>query len=201
MGNEIFYSLPANKLLALAAYGEAASEGTEGLMAVVNVIRNRTKEPSKFANQVILNTTNSIWHAVILKPCQFSSFNDGSSSYCPKADPVRAKLVTLMNTWDNAIQSNSVLNTAYQVSNMVFNNTLADNTAGATFYHAAYVSPTWASTIPFIGQIGQHLFYGYKTVTETVTKFVKDYTPHIVIGIICITTLLILNKEKMFKGI
>ncbi len=46
---------------------------------------------------------------------------------------------------------------------MAINGTLEDNTYGATFYYApSGVSgePSWASTIPFIGQIGTQLFFG-----------------------------------------
>lgn len=159
MTNEVFYKLSASKLVALTALGEAATEGTQGLMAVINVIANRTRDPNQFADQGILATTNSVYHAVILKPCQFSVFNDGSSIHCPKIDPGRQRLVNLISTFDTAVKTNAVLNQAYQLSQMLFMGVLADNTGGATHYHATYVSPTWAATTPLIGQIGNHIFY------------------------------------------
>jgi len=36
---------------------------------------------------------------------------------------------------------------------------LIDKTGGATHYHALYVRPYWAETLPFTVQIGTHLFY------------------------------------------
>lgn len=77
--NRIFLNLQTVELLSIAAYGEAANQGTDGLMAVINVIRNRTLS-NQFIDSEIYSLTGDIYKAVILKPCQFSMFNDGHSS-------------------------------------------------------------------------------------------------------------------------
>ncbi|MCL6542061.1 MAG: cell wall hydrolase [Roseiflexus sp.] len=151
MSESIFLSLPVDLLLAITAYGEAASEGGEGMMAVLNVIRNRTKDPSKFADKTILKLTNSIYHAVILKPYQFSMYNLGN--------PAREIAEDLAVNFNSRIQTNKTLQTAYQLSLMLLYGQLEDNTGGATHYHSISVRPEWASEVSFIGQIGRHLFY------------------------------------------
>lgn len=150
--NEVFINLPANKLLAIAAYGEAANQGAEGLMAVLNVIKNRTKEVSKYGDPDILRKTNSPYHAVILKKWQFSMFN--------LDDPVRDTALRFAKQWDAYYGANATLRKAYDLATMLLTGLFDDNTYGATHYHTAAVNPQWASTIPFIGQIGDHLFYG-----------------------------------------
>lgn len=200
MSNEVFYQISADKLVALAAFGEAASEGAQGLMAVINVIANRTRDPNQFASQSILNATGSVYHAVILNPCQFSVFNDGSSTHCPKADPGRQRLVNLISTFSSAIMTNAVLNQAYQLSQMLFLGTLADNTGGAThYYNPAAASPSWASVIPFVGQIGNHLFYSvypaYMRVREVATTLAESPWTYI-IGISLIGILIYFYKRR-----
>lgn len=150
--NEVFINLPVNKLLAIAAYGEAANQGAEGLMAVLNVIKNRTKEVSKYGDTDILKKTNSPYHAVILKKWQFSMFNTD--------DPVRATALRFAKQWDAYYGGNATLRTAYDLANKLLSGAIEDNTYGATHYHTTAVNPSWASAIPFIGKIGDHLFYG-----------------------------------------
>ena len=74
---------------------------------------------------------------------------------------------------------------------MALNGTLEDNTGGAQFYfNPAGVTqePLWASTIPFLGQIGDHIFFGSgisaaaqyvtSTIEETATQAIgamKEY--------------------------
>ena len=38
-------------------------------------------------------------------------------------------------------------------------NTIADNTDGALYYHADYVSPYWSKIFTRITKIGPHIFY------------------------------------------
>jgi hypothetical protein len=151
-----FEFISADKLLALVAYGEAASEGTAGMQAVLNVIANRvlSRDP-KFVDQNILSRTGSMWHAVILKPYQFSAFNPG--------DPVRPKLEQMAQNFDYYLQTNPTFAKAYELAKRQYYWDLPDITQGATYYHATYVSPSWASQIPVIGQLGRHIFYGKGT--------------------------------------
>lgn len=174
MSNEVFYALSADKLIALCGYGEASDEGAYGMMAVINVIRNRAKDPGQFANPSILSQTGSVWHAVILAPNQFSPFNTGTSA--------RTKMESMAASFDSLVNTNSALAQAYQLAQMLFMGTLEDNTSGATYFHATYVSPAWAQTIPFIGQIGTHLFYGYKTITTVIAE--NPVTTFVVTGIV-----------------
>lgn len=154
--NQIFIDLPVNWLLAITAYGEAANQGTEGMMAVLNVIRNRTQEPGKFADSGILKATGSIYHAVILKPYQFSMYNLG--------DQVRSTAEGMAIDFTSATLKYAELRKALDLANMLRTGVLEDNTQGATYYHADYMAsyPQWSQAIPFIGKIGNHLFYGYK---------------------------------------
>ncbi|MFH1398941.1 MAG: cell wall hydrolase [Candidatus Woesearchaeota archaeon] len=166
MNNSIFYSISADKLTALTAYGEARNEGAEGMIAVINVIRNRTKDSNQFADQSILAATGSVYHAVILKPYQFSPYN--------ASDSQRPKMELIAAGFDSYLLSDANLSKAYELSRMMFTGVLTDNTYGATYFHATYVTPAWASTIPLIGQIGNHIFYGYKTITGIIADVIAE---------------------------
>jgi len=149
--NLLFLSLSVDRLLAITAYGEAASEGGEGMAAVLNVIRNRAAGVSQFGDAEIYSLTGSPYHAVILKKAQFSMYNIGNA--------VRPTAERMANNFDSEVQSNSKLNQAYGIVTMLINGQLADNTGGATYYHTTYVNPSWASAMALLGQIGNHLFY------------------------------------------
>ncbi len=149
--NVLFLSLPTDQFLAIIAYGEAGNQGADGMMGVLNVVRNRTLDQS-FYDMEIYNLTGDAYKAVGLKAYQFSMFNLN--------DPVRAIAIRMANNFAGEVQSNSALNQAYGLAQMLIQGTLADNTGGATFYHATSVSPSWASSIAYLGQIGDHLFYG-----------------------------------------
>lgn len=156
-GNELFYSVPADRLIALTIYGEARNQGAEGMIAVANVIYNRARYPrteSNWFSNIIYNATGSIWHGIILAPKQFSAFNLN--------DPVRSTLVNLVNRWDSAMMSDSKLRQAYDIGLLALSGQLADNTYGAThYYNPAVASPTWAVTPKYelIGSIRNHVFH------------------------------------------
>lgn len=152
--NAVFTKLPPVKLLALVAYGEARGEGAEGMMAVLNVVNNRTADRI-FYDSEIYNATKSAYHAVILKEKQFSVFNFGDSN--------RPILVSLAEKFDQALLSNFVLRQAYQLAQMLLNQILTDNTGGSVYYHASNIIPYWASSFIKVGQIGSHLFYATST--------------------------------------
>ncbi len=155
--NSLFLSTPVDRLLAITAYGEAASDGAEGMMAVLNVIRNRALSVSQFGDAEIYSLTGSPYHAVILKKAQFSMYNIGNA--------VRPTAERMANNFDSEVQSNATLNQAYGLVTMLINGQLADNTGGATYYHATYVSPSWASAMTLLGQVGSQLFYSPTGVT------------------------------------
>ncbi len=161
-----FLSLPVDRLLAITAYGEAGGEGGEGMMAVLNVIRNRTTNLSVFGDSQIFSLTNSPYHAVILKEKQFSMYNPG--------DPVRTIAERIAMNWDNEIKTNATLKKAHELSLMLLQGVLADNTGGADHYHAIYVSPSWASSMVMTAQIGNHIFYASGNVLRTIAQFVEE---------------------------
>jgi len=148
---DIFYTLSPRKLLALTAYGEAGGESTEGMMAILNVIINRTKDLDRFGDSSILTKTKSIYHAVILKPYQFSAFN--------KSDPVRSKLILMAKSFSSYIISNTALNKAYKLAEMAISGILSDNTRDADHYHSIKVRPSWSLVYKRVNRIGNHVFY------------------------------------------
>ena len=167
MGNEKFYRLPVEQLLALTAYGEAGNEGDQGMAAVLNVIRNRTQS-WEFIDPAIYNQTGSVYHAVILKPKQFSMYNPD--------DPVRPIAEQIASNFEVELSRNSKLERAYQLALNMLSGNFPDNTMGATYYHADYVYPIWASVIPLIGKIGRHIFYGWsKNIPEVPTEEAPVY--------------------------
>ena len=193
--NDIFLTIPADKLLALTAYGEAASEGTEGMMAVINVVLNRMKDLTQFGDSSILAQTGSAYHAVVLKAKQFSVFN--------ASDPGRSRLESLAASFNSAVLTNKVLANAYDIAKMAIQGMLSDNTGGSTHYHATSVMPSWASTIPLIGQIGNHIFYSVypayarvRQVTSVAIETLKPYTTYIIIALVAAGGLLILRRRS-----
>jgi len=167
--NRIFINLPTDQFLTILAYGEAGNQGAEGMMAVLNVVRNRTLD-RQFYDQEIYSMTNDLYKAVGLKKWQFSMFNLN--------DPVRAKAENWANNFQSYL-SNSTFKQAYELSQMAIAGTLEDNTAGAQFYfNPAGVTqePQWASVIPFIGQIGDHLFFGsgISAAVESVVASIEE---------------------------
>lgn len=151
--NQLFLNLPTDQFLTIMAYGEAGNQGAEGMMAVLNVIRNRTLDRSYY-DEEIMSLTGDAYKAVGLKKWQFSMFNLN--------DAVRVTAENIANNFQGYL-SNPAIQQAYNLSQMAIAGTLEDNTEGAQFYfNPAGVTqePSWASVIPFIGQIGDHLFFG-----------------------------------------
>lgn len=152
--NSIFLSLPTDQFLAIIAYGEAGNQGAEGMMGVLNVVRNRTLS-QEFIDQEIIALTQDPYKAVGLKKWQFSMFN--------LDDPVRNIALGIAQDFNSKYNSNSALQQAFSLAQQLLQGTLADNTSGAQFYYApagVTQEPSWASTIPFLGQIGDQLFFG-----------------------------------------
>lgn len=147
--NSIFVNLAQEKLLALAAYGEARGEGKQGMQAVINTIMNRTRYASRYAESSLLPFGKI--NAVVLKPKQFSAFNPD--------DPNEPVLESIAEKFDSVIKTNKNLKIAYDLARKAKNNALEDITKGATHYHTASIMPSWAKDLTFLDQIGNHLFY------------------------------------------
>lgn len=160
--NPIFINLAQEKLLALAAYGEARGEGRQGMQAVINTIMNRTRYASRYADSSLLPFGKI--NAVILKSKQFSAFNPG--------DPNEPILEGMAEKFDSVIKTNKNLKTAYDLAKQAKNNTLSDITKGATHYHTVSIMPNWTKDLTFLGQTGNHLFY--KNPWETAIAVAKS---------------------------
>lgn len=123
---------PALLCLALNAYHEARSEPFIGQVAVGQVALRRAKHrPERVC-------------AEIYKPHQFSwtATRPRGSSLPHRHDPA----------WQTAIRAARV---ALLWS---MGAPLPDYSAGATHYHAVYVSPSWARRKQLAAEIGQHRF-------------------------------------------
>lgn len=122
--------------LATAIYFEARSESVLGQKAVAEVVLARTREagrPKTICGVVYEGSKRSTG-------CQFSFTCDGI------ADRVRDR-----NSWRQAMKiASNTMRTGGKVGAVVGN---------ATYYHADYVNPAWASSMIKVAQIGTHIFY------------------------------------------
>jgi N-acetylmuramoyl-L-alanine amidase len=138
---KLFEDFTEEELLAACIWGEARGESRKGKIAIANVVMNRADHPRRWGNTI---------HSVILQPYQFSCFNP--------SDPNAEKILDRM--WEDSDSGICML-----LSSMAIEEELADVTQtyddlpGATHYHNLSVSPSWASRIQFLRQIGNHKFY------------------------------------------
>lgn len=122
--------------LATAVYFEARGESAKGQRAVAEVILARTRVPGrpKTICGVVYEGSKR------RTGCQFSFTCDGI------ADRVRSH-----DAWRQATRiATNVMRTGGRLNAVA---------GGATFYHADYVSPGWASRMVKVAEIGQHVFY------------------------------------------
>lgn len=122
--------------LATAVYFEARGESAKGQKAVAEVVLARTRVPGRpktICGVVYQGSKRSTG-------CQFSFTCDGV------ADRVHSR-----DAWRQAMRvATNVMRTGGKVNPVA---------GGATFYHADYVSPGWASRMVKVASIGQHVFY------------------------------------------
>lgn len=122
--------------LATAIYFEARGESAKGQKAVAEVVLARTRvpgRPSTICGVVYEGSKRRTG-------CQFSFTCDGV------ADRVVNK-----DAWRQATRiAANVMRTGGKVNAVA---------GGATFYHADYVSPRWASKMVKVAEIGTHIFY------------------------------------------
>lgn len=124
--------------MARTAWGEARSEGAQGMQAVLNVIMNRVKK-------------GGWWGATPAEVCkkksQFSCWNAN--------DPNRPKLLAVTD-------ANREFKTALDLAEQAYNGVLPDITGGATNYvnlMALSSIPSWVKGMTKTAQIGSHTFY------------------------------------------
>ncbi|MDC1339057.1 cell wall hydrolase [Planktomarina temperata] len=120
--------------LAEAIYFEARGEPVEGQFAVAEVILNRVDSP-KFPNSIckVVRQGTGRKHA-----CQFSYNCDGKLEY---------------------IANGSAYDQTKRVARVSMDRKTRPLTKGATFYHATFVSPSWARSFQHVATIGVHKFY------------------------------------------
>ncbi|MBP6010998.1 MAG: cell wall hydrolase [Alphaproteobacteria bacterium] len=122
--------------LATAIYFEARGESAKGQKAVAEVVLARTRvpgRPSTICGVVYEGSKRRTG-------CQFSFTCDGVADRVRSGDAWRQA---------NRIAAN-VMRTGGKVNQVA---------GGATFYHADYVSPGWASRMVKVAEIGTHIFY------------------------------------------
>jgi spore germination cell wall hydrolase CwlJ-like protein len=133
-------------IVAATIYGEAGGEGSNGMKAVANVIRNRADSSGITPKQVVL------------KKKQFSMWNNKID------DESRVNYI-------NTIESKAKKNKSEQLSwdtakNLVYSHIKEkgdDNTKGAEFYHTTSIKPNWNwDKLAKTTTIGNHIFYKLK---------------------------------------
>lgn len=127
------------RLLAATAWGEARSEGEDGMRAVAHVMANRVG--GRFGENL---------ETVILSPRQFSVWNRGDPNRPLVRNPERyAQSGSNRETWE----------TAQRVAREVLSGQSVDPTNGALFYHTGAIRPWWSRYGQGRTQIGAHVFY------------------------------------------
>jgi len=122
--------------LALTIYFEARGEIDEGKLAVGHVVMNRAQHSLFPPNvcQVVRQGGDKLRYR-----CQFTWWCDGRS------DQPRDR-----EAWDKS----------RALARLIFWDYSLDPTAGALWYHADYVRPSWQHDLTRGPKIGRHVFYG-----------------------------------------
>lgn len=129
-----YANLPDSRdLVAATIVLEAGGEGEMGMLAVANVIQNRS---------VLRNLS---YEKVVTQPKQFSAMNSGRYRWLVS----KAK-------------RSSAWSYAYSLARKMESGMLDDVTGGADHYHADWMLPRWASSMRQTVAIGGHVFYSSK---------------------------------------
>ncbi|MBC7769489.1 MAG: cell wall hydrolase [Phycisphaerales bacterium] len=127
------------RLLAATIWGEARSEGEDGMRAVAHVMLNRVG--SRFGENL---------ETVIMSPYQFSVWNRGDPNRRLVSNPDRyATGGVALETWEQA----------QHIAREVLSGQSVDPTSGALFYHTRAIRPSWSSQGIGRQTIGAHIFY------------------------------------------
>lgn len=135
-------------------WGEARGEGSRGMQAVANVIRNRYLKAQRKIGKVVW------WGTSFTSICQKKNYDSARRVYSyqfscwdPK-DPNRAKMAALKPG------SDANFDMALNIARQMLAGTLPDITNGADHYYATYIGkPYWAVDETPVASIGQHRFY------------------------------------------
>lgn len=131
-------ALPDLDLLQCLIYGEGRGERIEGQIGIACVVRNRALNP---------NWWGKTWQEVMLKPYQFSCFNEDD----PNLEKIKTRwrLRRVDNAW----------RLARWVAGGVLFDWVPDITYGANHYHSNRVKPDWADPLKVTVGLDRHLFY------------------------------------------
>jgi len=137
--------------LTQTVYYEAGNQSDDGQRAVAQVVLNRVRDrafPSSVCGVVYQGSQRSTG-------CQFTFTCDGSLNRRPSAAG-----------WDRAraVASAALAGAVYAP------------VGSATFYHANYVSPWWASSMDKVATIGAHIFYRWRGGMENALAFRQKYS-------------------------
>lgn len=127
-------------VMARTLWGEARSEGQQGMEAVASVILNRTDIGKREGRYWWGNTIIQVCQ----KPFQFSCWN--------KFDPNFKRIIALT-------QDDMHFAAALRVSRRAVLGMVKDKTGGATHYHTIDILPFWAKGQKPTARIGRHIFY------------------------------------------
>jgi len=157
---KMVFDIEEVRCLAENIYHEARNQGTAGWLAVASVTLNRVTDdrfPDTICGVVFQAETKESWKTKSKKDipdaerifypvrhrCQFSWYCDG------KADDINHISIFLeIMTFTKFILTSQIM--------------MFDITDGATFYHADYVTPSWAKSKTKTIEIGDHIFYRWK---------------------------------------
>lgn len=140
----------ARDCLTAAVYYEARSEPVDGQRAVAQVVLNRVRDRA-FPHSVCGVVYQGVRSG---KGCQFSFACDGST--LRPREP---------GAWERA----------ERVAIAALNGGVMAAVGNATFYHAGYVLPWWASSLTRLGAIGSHIFYRWPGAVERALGFRAAY--------------------------
>jgi N-acetylmuramoyl-L-alanine amidase len=128
-------------VLARTLYGEARGEPWAGVVAVANVVWNRSQRPERFGSGIV---------GVCLREKQFSCWNHN--------DPNRIHMMQADTHDPNFLR-------CLAAAAAVISDQERDNTGGADHYHtiappkgAEVWPPAWAKTMTTTAHIGRHVF-------------------------------------------
>lgn len=169
---------PELDTLAQTIWGEARQEGTKGMIAVGNVIKNRAEANKKMFGQGI--------KGVALKPKQFSCWNEGdpnreklkdilqydklvSMRKSPTGEPFNEWFQKFKNTGEYLEYKSYVK--AKEIAQQILSGSVPDPTKGAVYYHTLDVKPIWRTKLDQVAQYGNHVFY---TLPEKISEYKAD---------------------------
>lgn len=141
----------AIECLTAAVYYEARSQSDDGQRAVAQVVLNRVRDrafPDSVCGVVYQGSTRRTG-------CQFSFTCDGSMAF-------RRDLASWTHARDIAVSA---------LSGQVY-----APIGSATFYHANYVLPWWASSMDRIATVGTHIFYRWRGRLEGALANSQNYS-------------------------